>query len=434
MNTLIAFWSLVTGGSSMWLLTEWLDILVKSIVILAIPTALSFSAKYGKASSLLHSVWFQSLIAVALLPIVALLLPLVGNSYPHSSAIIEIEVSTGLSEVAKTSFVSLVPDVKILLLAYLIPLITLFALAIKSYLAAYKISRNAKPCQDNAILQIVDALKESLSVTVPVTVKLGQESVSPFSFGFRNPQIILPTSAAKWSRDMKQNVLTHEVSHIARSDWLSMVIAQTITCLNWFNPICWLIKSRLMEEAEISCDSEVLNTCTSDTEYAENLITIAKQCRKGPELLAHMLVGKSKLRKRINLVLEGNMKTIDSKNVRNVLGCIVALVTLSIGSIEVLAANTADQEYEPIYTQAPAYPTSAADEGITGWVWMEFTVLASGLVDPASIVLLDESASGVFTDVSSTALSAFEFNPRVVNGAPVDVPGVQYVFRFELEE
>ncbi len=434
MNTLISFESLLISGSAVWLLTEWLDTLVKSALLLCIPMVLGFSTKYRKASSLLHSVWFQTLIAVSLLPVAALVSAQLSDGYPYNPAIIEIGVKLNAESAMKTSAASLVPDFEPLLLLYFTPLLLLITLSIRSFLEVIKLSRSAKPCEDKSILQTASHIRESLGLSTPITIKLGEPSISPFTFGFRKPEIILPESAIHWSSAMTRNVLIHEISHIARHDWLTMIIAQIIICLNWFNPVCWFINSRLMEEAEHSCDSEVLKTGVSDTEYAENLVSIAKQCRHGPDLLAQMLVGKSKLRKRINLVLEGNMKTVNIRTVRNVLGVIVALVTVSIGSIQVLAANPSDQEYGPTFEQIPVYPKSAADEGITGWVWFEFTVLASGAVDAGSIVLLDESPSGTFTNSAHSALVAYEFSPRIENGIPVDVPGVQYVFRYELED
>ena len=84
--------------------------------------------------------------------------------------------------------------------------------------------------------------------------------------------------------------------------------------------------------------------------------------------------------------------------------------------------------------QLPFTPTQAADEGVEGFVHLEFTVDSTGSVDPGTIVVLDESPANVFTNSALAAAETLVFSPRVDNGEPVPVPGVQFVYRYELEE
>jgi protein TonB len=48
--------------------------------------------------------------------------------------------------------------------------------------------------------------------------------------------------------------------------------------------------------------------------------------------------------------------------------------------------------------------------------------------------VVDAEPPGMFDQASIRAAERFRFQPRVVNGQPVEVPNVQYVFRFQLEE
>ena len=82
----------------------------------------------------------------------------------------------------------------------------------------------------------------------------------------------------------------------------------------------------------------------------------------------------------------------------------------------------------------PDYPADAADHGIEGWVLVQFTVDAAGLVVPSSVSVVDEEPPRVFTHASIDSLNTFTFNPRIDDGVAVPVHNVKYVFRWELDE
>lgn len=91
-----------------------------------------------------------------------------------------------------------------------------------------------------------------------------------------------------------------------------------------------------------------------------------------------------------------------------------------------------DGEMLPLVNVSPSYPTRAAQRGIEGWCQVRFTVTAEGGVRDVEVV--DGEPEGIFDRSSIRAAQRFRFQPRVVDGEPIDVPGVQYVFRYELEE
>lgn len=94
--------------------------------------------------------------------------------------------------------------------------------------------------------------------------------------------------------------------------------------------------------------------------------------------------------------------------------------------------NASDGDMLPLVNITPNYPTRAAQRGIEGWCQVEFTVTAEGGVENVRVV--DGEPEGMFDRSSIRAAQRFRFQPRVVDGEAVDVPGVQYVFRYELED
>ncbi len=93
-----------------------------------------------------------------------------------------------------------------------------------------------------------------------------------------------------------------------------------------------------------------------------------------------------------------------------------------------------DGDYLPLVAIAPQYPTRAAQRGIQGWCLVSFTVNGLGNVEEETIEVVDAEPANIFDRSSIRAAARFKFQPRVVDGQGVAVPGVQYLFRYELEE
>ena len=96
--------------------------------------------------------------------------------------------------------------------------------------------------------------------------------------------------------------------------------------------------------------------------------------------------------------------------------------------------NSTDGDYLPLVAIAPQYPTRAAQRGIEGWCLVSFTVDGLGNVVEDSIAVVDAEPPNIFDRSSVRAAARFKFQPRVVDGVGVEVRGVQYVFRYELED
>ena len=93
--------------------------------------------------------------------------------------------------------------------------------------------------------------------------------------------------------------------------------------------------------------------------------------------------------------------------------------------------NIAEGDYLPIVRVAPVYPARALSRGLEGYVDLVFTVTTAGTVrDP----VVEFSTSSLFERAAMRAVLKFKYKPRVVDGAPVDVPGVKTRIRFQLEE
>lgn len=88
-----------------------------------------------------------------------------------------------------------------------------------------------------------------------------------------------------------------------------------------------------------------------------------------------------------------------------------------------------DGEMIPLTVVQPEYPRRAAQTGKEGYCTVEFTVAANGTTKDAFVVDCPDS---VFQNAALKAAEKIKYKPRVVDGQPVDVPGVQYKFLFQM--
>jgi protein TonB len=106
---------------------------------------------------------------------------------------------------------------------------------------------------------------------------------------------------------------------------------------------------------------------------------------------------------------------------------ISADVDIGIGGL-----GGSDGEYLPIVKVAPLYPRRANTRGIEGYCTVEYTVTKSGAI--ANAVAVDCQPEGYFESASIKAAMKFKYKPRVIDGEPIDVLGVQNRFTYELEQ
>ena len=102
-------------------------------------------------------------------------------------------------------------------------------------------------------------------------------------------------------------------------------------------------------------------------------------------------------------------------------------------SMYVMAEETdtpVNQEYAPLEKKAPIYPYVTQFNGIEGYCIVQYTVTQLGKVKDA----FPETCSpiGLFEGVSVESAKKFIYQPRIVDGIPKSVSGVQNKFTFDL--
>lgn len=92
---------------------------------------------------------------------------------------------------------------------------------------------------------------------------------------------------------------------------------------------------------------------------------------------------------------------------------------------------SSDGDYLPIVKSQPKYPSRAASRGIEGYCTVEYTVTVTG--ETRDVVVVD-CPEKVFASASVRAAGKFKYKPKVIDGEPIEVPGVRNRFIFQLGE
>lgn len=102
-----------------------------------------------------------------------------------------------------------------------------------------------------------------------------------------------------------------------------------------------------------------------------------------------------------------------------------------------IGLGASDGEYLPIVKVAPIYPSRALSRGIEGYVIVEFTVTKLGTVkDPFVVEAFTDSGNPttIFNSAAIKAALKFKYKPKIIDGDPVDVAGVQNKITFKIDK
>ncbi|MEE1924069.1 energy transducer TonB [Pseudomonas sp. 148P] len=94
-------------------------------------------------------------------------------------------------------------------------------------------------------------------------------------------------------------------------------------------------------------------------------------------------------------------------------------------------AAAASQQYLPVSKKAPDYPQRALDKGVQGDCTVSYTVDTQGRVRDPQVL---EGCHPWLAQPSLQAARSFRYQPRVVDGRTMEVPGVRNTFHYSIEQ
>ncbi len=121
----------------------------------------------------------------------------------------------------------------------------------------------------------VAALASRLKVRAP-RVSVVPELGTPMLWCLGATRLLLPRELlGRLSPERWRGVLAHELAHLRRGDPWIRRLELLAGLIWWWNPLFWLVRSRLEIEAELACDAWVVWTLPDDRRtYAEALLDV----------------------------------------------------------------------------------------------------------------------------------------------------------------
>jgi beta-lactamase regulating signal transducer with metallopeptidase domain len=196
-----------------------------------------------------------------------------------------------------------------------------------------RVQRASRLAQDDWAAPLEWARRQ-LGVDRPVRLSCSPEVSVPMTFGLVRPTILLPASARQWSRERRQTVLLHELAHVQRGDFVANLVAQCACALHWVNPLAWYAAGRLRFERERACDDCVLGTGLPPTDYADHLLSVAREAHGTASFQAALtMAAPSTFRQRVESLLSGAVPTATPSRKQTILLALPLLaVTLVLGA------------------------------------------------------------------------------------------------------
>jgi beta-lactamase regulating signal transducer with metallopeptidase domain len=161
-------------------------------------------------------------------------------------------------------------------------------------------------------------------------------SSMPMTWGILEPTLLVPGNSAGWPEWKCRNILLHELAHVERRDCLTQLVAQIACAIYWFNPLVWIAAHRMRVERELACDDRVISAGSAASEYAANLLDVARSLRApsytSPTAIA--MARPSQLSGRLLAVLDATRnRSSVTRRLRTGISCTAAAIVIPMSFI-----------------------------------------------------------------------------------------------------
>jgi protein TonB len=125
------------------------------------------------------------------------------------------------------------------------------------------------------------------------------------------------------------------------------------------------------------------------------------------------------------------MNVAKNMNPSDAVGEIIPMIDTSAQLAEAtsLTGGGSDRAEVPLVTVDPDYPERARQQGVTGWVDVEFTITPVGTVTDARVI--NSKPPSIFDRAALQAVQRWKYNPMIRDGVAVSRKGVRFRFNFE---
>lgn len=139
-----------------------------------------------------------------------------------------------------------------------------------------RVVAGSRPVDDRRLRAVRDDARSRLGVRRRVALRVTDAAVAPFTVGLVRPIVILPAAVAA-RPDLAATVVAHELAHVRRLDAAWMALERALAVVYWFHPAVWITLARRHEARERACDALVLERGSVPARrYAQDLLAVVR--------------------------------------------------------------------------------------------------------------------------------------------------------------
>ncbi len=273
-----------------------------------------------------------------------------------------------------------------------------------------RLDSGAAPLSDADWLESMAALQAKLGIRGTIKLKRSSSTQSPMTFGFFKPRILLPMEALGWKSERKEIVLSHELAHIARQDWLWQQLARLTGAAYWLSPFAWILVREHRALCEQACDAAVIKAGADPFAYASELVSMASSNRAGrcmaDRLAVVSILNRFPLESRLEAIHMGQAMPVGQRLLPKLSP--VSLLLFALGTaLAIPASPRLGDALQSSPSKGMQIPDSAWMElrseledgrGTHMRLWGRFRIAGGDLthLDPGDLCIIEEAEAGTW--------------------------------------
>jgi beta-lactamase regulating signal transducer with metallopeptidase domain len=253
-----------------------------------------------------------------------------------------------------------VPPVSVLAITWLTLSVALLIRLLAGMWSCRRLRRFARAVPDLQLLREFSSSAQRVRLRrLPDVIESPHVAV-PLTFGVRKPVVILPSSWREWDADRRTAVISHELSHIARGDFLLQLLAKLHTAIFSFSPLAWWLERKLAALAEEAADDDGIHALGSPAAYAEVVLSFLRVRRSAGRRLRFngglAMARTSSAAARINRILDSAAPSVGALSIAKRVGVLAGIIPLALFTA---ACERAEKQATPVRLIKAAFAQAA---------------------------------------------------------------------------
>ena len=219
----------------------------------------------------------------------------------------------------------------ILLGIWIVGILAMIILVIKSSLRLRSLEKSALPLQNQEVRRLYHRCLEEMGIHRDIPVYSTAFLKSPIIVGLLKPCIYLPIHLiSDYNESDMRYMLLHELQHYKHKDAVASYLMNLAGVVYWFNPLVWYALKEMRNDREVACDTSVLKMLEEDAyeDYGNTLINFAEKVSLTPFPFAAGLGGNMEQMKRRIINIASYEKPTFMKRIKGMTAFVLTAVLL----------------------------------------------------------------------------------------------------------